>query len=501
MNDSAPPFSAEPDAEFAERLELELLDRLLAAPAASVADSDATSRVSASVPDERDHKRIVDSAGSDRPRWSRRRRQIAAGTAGALAAAAFVAVLALWADGDDPRSVFAGHGGGSGQPSTPAAGPVLPLGHVFELAAGLGLPASDEASVSRVTVGGPGLVAVGSVRAPKGRDAAVWISADGTTWSRVPDDEAVFGGRGIQEMNDVTPGGPGLVAVGRDSSIVGSDTYALAAVWTSVDGITWSRVANDDGVFGRATGKPNDVFGMSAVTAGGPGLVAVGGRGGESDEVVRSGQYIFHRSVGAVWTSADGTTWTRVPHDRAAFGEWHARTHDGLSASMTDVTVGGPGLVAVGTVYRGERGFGHGAVWTSPDGVHWTLADDEIEAVVLTAVAAGGPGLVAVGLAVETPTPPTAGPMPPVVAAVWTSTDGTTWTSVPPQPEVLDRQDYQALNIVAVDGVGLVAVGVSEAWTSADGITWSRASEDPELWAGNTIETVLRLYGFPGRGS
>ena len=105
----------------------------------------------------------------------------------------------------------------------------------------------------------------------------------------VPDDEAVFGGPGFQGMRDVVVGGPGFVAVGRDSSIVGPDTYAVAAVWTSPDGINWSRVAHDDAVFGRATGEPDDIFRMTAVTTGGPGLVAIGERGGESDHVERSG--------------------------------------------------------------------------------------------------------------------------------------------------------------------------------------------------------------------
>ena len=45
-----------------------------------------------------------------------------------------------------------------------------------------------------------------------------------------------------------------------------------AAVWTSVDGITWTRVPHDEALFGDTT--------MSSVTAGGPGLVAVG----ESEE-------------------------------------------------------------------------------------------------------------------------------------------------------------------------------------------------------------------------
>lgn len=51
-----------------------------------------------------------------------------------------------------------------------------------------------------------------------------------------------------------------------------------AAVWTSPDGIDWSRVANDDAVFG--TQKADlPALEMRSVTAGGPGVVAVGANG------------------------------------------------------------------------------------------------------------------------------------------------------------------------------------------------------------------------------
>jgi hypothetical protein len=304
-------------------------------------------------------------------------------------------------------------------------------------------------------------------------------------------------------MRDVTAGGPGLVAVGRDSVSIGSETYAVAAVWTSVDGFTWSRVSHDDAVFGRATGLADDIFRMTAVTAGGPGLVAVGERGGESDQVESSGGWIGNRPLGAVWTSVDGVIWSRVPHDPKVFGEWEedkgpvsAPMH-GLGAAMRDVTAGGPGLVAVGDVYRGGWGTGRGAAWTSSDGVTWSLANDQIEAVSVEAVTAGGPGLVAVGLASETPTPSPANET--WMAAVWTSTDGATWSRVPPQPEVLGGPDFQNMSTVSTGGPGLVAVGESSqgptVWTSTDGITWSRL-DTATLRGRDEIETILRLHGF-----
>ncbi len=56
---------------------------------------------------------------------------------------------------------------------------------------------------------------------------AACSNGDGITWSRVPDDGAVLGGEGAQNMASVTAGGPGLVAVGVDGFRVGAD----GAVW------------------------------------------------------------------------------------------------------------------------------------------------------------------------------------------------------------------------------------------------------------------------------
>ena len=179
-----------------------------------------------------------------------------------------------------------------------------------------------------VTVGGPGFVAVGG----DGGDAAVWTSVDGIAWCRVADDEGVFSSPEGQSMKSVTVGGPGFVAVGGDG--------AGMAVWTSVDGIAWSRVAHDEAVFGGAI--------VSGVIAGGPGLVAVG-----SDEPGDHRSMPFNVDA-VVWTSVDGIAWSRVADDEGVFG-------GPQNQSMNDVTVGGPGLVAVG--YDGC------CTWDNPNGV------------------------------------------------------------------------------------------------------------------------------------
>ncbi len=123
----------------------------------------------------------------------------------------------------------------------------------------------------------------------------MWVSTDGYAWTRVPDDQAVFGGPGGQEALSVTAGGPGLVAVGS------ADSYQSAAVWVSADGYTWTRVPHDEAVFG---GPGNQE--MVAVTAGGPGVVGVGGDSAGQGTVL-------------AWVSADGYTWTRID-DEAVFG-------------------------------------------------------------------------------------------------------------------------------------------------------------------------------------
>jgi hypothetical protein len=147
--------------------------------------------------------------------------------------------------------------------------------------------------MNSVTVGGPGLVAVGGstklgpdefdtdfdeFRWGYGADvAAVWTSPDGFRWSRVPHSDAVFdaavafGVAGSAVMTSVTAGGPGLVAVG--------EATGFAAVWTSPDGINWSPVFRSERVLQLGNEWAIATTRMSSVTAGGPGLVAVGSSG------------------------------------------------------------------------------------------------------------------------------------------------------------------------------------------------------------------------------
>ncbi len=229
-----------------------------------------------------------------------------------------------------------------------------------------------------VTEGGPGLVAVGEVI---DGPAVVWTSVDALTWERVPHDPETFGT--VASMYSVTPGGPGLVAVGAYNATIETvegcsaenpEMWAEcpepnAAVWTSVDGVEWSRVPHDPAVFGTPE-IGSDIF---DVAVGESGLVAVGGTPAD----------------GAMsWISTDGLTWTRMPSDPGLFNG---------DEGMNGVVNTGEGFVAVGQ--EADRA----AAWYSADGVTWTQmnASDEAFGGPMTSammdVAVIDLGLVAVG--------------------------------------------------------------------------------------------------------
>ena len=145
---------------------------------------------------------------------------------------------------------------------------------------------------------------------------------------------------------------------------------------------------------------------------------------------------------------------------------------------MWSVTVAGPGLIAGGWRREGEP---TAAIWTSTDGRTWSLATSieggsgmQVRSVVETAS-----GYVAVGERVEGGQ-----------AAVWTSTDGGTWSRVD-SPTFADASMVD----VAVTEFGIVAVGGRDlddaaVWISADGSSWelsriplSRVRSSPPCWA------------------
>ena len=227
-----------------------------------------------------------------------------------------------------------------------------------------------------VVASGTRFIAVGSDGSGADIDAAVWLSQDGLTWRRIARDADTFGGSGSQEILDVTLTGFGFVAVGLDQS--GPD--ADAAVWTSTDAMTWSRVAHDESAFG---GERDQI--MRAVDAARPGLVAVGEDGSRGD------------IDAAIWVSDDGLTWKRVAHDEAVFGG------DGFQSIWGVIDAGS---VVVGVGVDSPDADQDAEVWTSVDGLTWARASRGVELSspgleAMYDLLAIGDSILAVGLVIE----------------------------------------------------------------------------------------------------
>ena len=300
----------------------------------------------------------------------------------------------------------------------------------------------EQQQISSVTAGGAGLVAVGAAGPYQDTIAAVWVSADGYTWTRLAHDEDVFGGPGNQRMHSVIAGGPGLVAVGSEGS--GFESHPV--VWVSPDGFTWTRLPNDEDVFG---GPGNQR--MHSVTAGGPGLVATGSRHLSADP--------FSPAVAVVWVSADGYTWTRIAHDEDVFGG---------NSTIGFVTAGGPGLVAGGSDGSFEHP-GDAIVWASADGYTWARIDDPSvfggpHQQQIGPITVGGPGLIAAGIE------HTDLDHPDFSLVLWVSDDGYVWSRVAHDEGVFSGPADQVASLVTW-GSTIVAAGTSKG-VSQDAVIW-----------------------------
>jgi hypothetical protein len=341
---------------------------------------------------------------------------------------------------------------------------------------------SEGTRIWSITAGGPGLVAVGT----EDWRPAIWTSADGLTWDTV---EQRFGSGW---MADVTTGGPGLVAV-RMTNVRPAQPGDDAPVWTSADGSAWSRAPSDP-VFQGAR--------LQAVSAGGPGLVAVG-----SDE-----------EGPQAWFSSDGVSWERAsvpppPLDVARADD--PMTSPPVEAWMGDVAVAGDRMVAVGTIglQVGSNGIRYRpTIWTSTDGMTWTEvplgSEPAVDPGEMLSVADGPEGFVAVQ---RSDTAPRTTP-----AVLWTSPDGLVWQPVPSDQEGFvsrsratgDPADYLhfALESVAAGPGGYVAFGgdahcIYNVWTcsAAEAAVWT--SEDGRIWNRVPSAPVFRLGSTGRRGA
>lgn len=323
-------------------------------------------------------------------------------------------------------------------------------------------------------VGLPGLLLAGAL-APAVSSAAVPLS---TGWSSVDMGPPASYRGPVSPPFYVVRGGPGLVAI---SAAVGGGN--APSVWVSADGRNWQYKPLDRPSFAN-------VSRLSAPALGKHGLVMVGTAQGAPS----SGHAPLPQGV--VWTSTTGLSWQRIPTPGTVF----------QGASLSSVTAGGPGYVAVGTVQTRPSPTPttnyRSAIWVSSDGARWYPASDagpRFRAAFITDVAAGGPGLVAVGSAYSAAGRPQA-------PAIWTSTNGRSWRRLPlnapfGKGEGIDRIVRGHNELLAL-GYDTPARGLHHqiVWTSPDGLHWRRAATDP-FGVGHSAPAVTALgSGFTAVG-
>lgn len=320
------------------------------------------------------------------------------------------------------------------------------------------------AVMSSVAASSVGFVAVGVSVDGSRRDGLVWGSPDGLAWTRILEGQDVFDD---VSLNSVTAYGEGLFAVGTFDS--GTDVDA--AVWSSDDGLAWDRVSASDSALG---GAGDQIMVSVAPFAGG--LVAVG----ES--------FTFSRgSEAAVWTSSEGTHWSRVAPAGSMFED----------SIMIDVTVFGDLLVAVGVTFSNSGP--DAAVWTSTDATNWTRIAHDPSVFggngdqTMTSVTSSDGRLTAVGY----------DQIGLGDAAVWTSTDANTWTRIPHDEFVFGGGEDGGAQMTSVEayGGGFVAAGLQQIagemdalmWLSPDGLAWRRIITDPEIFGSRDQQRIASL--------
>jgi hypothetical protein len=325
-----------------------------------------------------------------------------------------------------------------------------------------------------------GVVGIGSL--------GVSFSPDGRKWVALLRPESSGDPRTTEppQVSDVAVTPLGLVPVGHAPEPVSG--HAVAAVWSSGGGRDWTLIS--DPALQPATPpiplgtSPPFRGSITAIAAGGPGLVAVGEVfGGEF-----FGPTLIRVCCPAMWTSLDGRRWTRVDDDfdagdaeifgfvdivargadLLAFAHSRSQTNvfastDGtawrrvgqVSGVVQSATVHADTFVAVGST-AGASGKSRAAIWTSSDGSRWDHAFSERPARITsyTDVASNGRSVVAVGYRgrYEATTP----------GVMTASADGEHWRSVQRAAQLLARRH---LSGVAPLGAGFVAVGFESSGT------------------------------------
>jgi hypothetical protein len=341
-------------------------------------------------------------------------------------------------------------GSAAPSPGTTAAVPVA--WHLTSVGATPGIPFQASAVASSelgwIAVGERSCVRTGAERYDCA--APVVRSDDGRAWTRagtLPLATAYVPVTSGPEPGivDLAAGPDGYVAVGlaRDGGAAPVMGVGDGAAWWSADGLTWERTLLDEGARPSTAFRAHDRWLIGGV-------------------IYRGVDLVNDRPIGAIWTSTDGRTWTRVEDD-AAFdiGGYVDTMEDPGAGGVAAFAWDGETIVAVGRACA-EAGLPcRMAAWRSGDGTAW-------ERVTSLPSGDGMGGIVAVnGTFVATAHRcPATGDCATVVLH---SQDGRAWEVVPAELALDAAMTVSDGTVVLVTG----QYRSLDVRASADGATWT----------------------------
>ena len=223
-------------------------------------------------------------------------------------------------------------------------------------------------SVARIAGTATGWVAVGG----QGQGPAIWASDDGAAWNPV---HPVGAGLDKGGVSDVAATARGLVAVGTVDDAAGTHD---GAIWISGDGTSWTRVAVGDP---SLTGP--DETELSRIVSFAGGLFVIGNFGSH-EERVRCEQLTDAKLASLAnsppqtalscgwgrehhWISPDASSWRRLPPFDPPPGQ--PPPPGARPVEYRLLAAGGPGLVDLAE--DAIPPDGDVRVWISADGIGW----------------------------------------------------------------------------------------------------------------------------------
>jgi len=261
--------------------------------------------------------------------------------------------------------------------------------------------------------------------------------------------------------------------------LVPFETTSRAAVWTSVDGISWNGPTLIDPEPTDRDGFP-DRHWINGFGLWNGDLLAFGWNG------ICCGDGGFPR----LWRSPDGETWEVVDIDGTPFGDdYHFPHSSTVNASGELVVFSGIGL-----------GTGTAAFMTADLQTWETFPITEPANPVFAAAVAGSPARFLAGGMLSTWSE--ADQATTETSVAWTSTDGRTWQPIAP-PDVdgtIDDIAWDAVHDRFV-AVGVDADGIPHAWLTEDGSRWSAiplADEPMRMQAVTAADGLIVATGLSG---